>query len=93
MTRENAKDYLPLVQALAERKTLQSRARDGWADILPTEDIWFCNPASDYRVKPEPPKPREWWAYIERLHLTREAAEKDRAFFRGEIVHVIEVRR
>lgn len=57
MNKDNAKDYLPLVQALADGKTIQ---RDfgtgiGWED---TEDPSFIYGPGCYRVKPEP---RERW--------------------------------
>lgn len=52
MNKDNAKDYLPLVQALAEGKTIQ-------CEFIP--GIWEDNPcpgwsmeARHYRVKPEP---------------------------------------
>lgn len=52
MTRENAKDFLPLVHALAEGKTIQILYDDiGWEDC--NSDIAFCYPIENYRVKPE----------------------------------------
>lgn len=58
MNKDNAKDFLPLVQALAEGKVIQGHmAYSGrWEDI--SGDIGFDGPASDYRIKPEP---REIW--------------------------------
>lgn len=58
MNSSNAKDYLPLVQALAEGKVIQGHmAYSGrWEDM--SGDIRFDGPASDYRIKPEP---REIW--------------------------------
>ncbi|PJL41036.1 hypothetical protein B9Y78_07985 [Stenotrophomonas maltophilia] len=58
MNKDNAKDYLPLVHALAEGKVIQGHmAYSGrWEDI--PGDIHFNGPASDYRIKPEP---REIW--------------------------------
>lgn len=58
MTKDNAKDYLPLVQALAEGKTIQVLVADGefgWADL---DDVSFESPSKSYRIKPEP---RRWW--------------------------------
>lgn len=59
MNKENAKDYLPLVQALAEGKTIQhckvsgEASSDYWQDcIAPT----FGDKASRYRIKPEQKK-------------------------------------
>ena len=49
MTKDNAKDFLPLVQALAEGKTLQCKYIDGWRDVeSPTFDENY-----QYRIKPE----------------------------------------
>lgn len=56
MNASNAKDYLPLVQALADGKTVQlSDGNGGWID----GDIEFTYPASEYRIKQ--PEPREIW--------------------------------
>jgi len=58
MTKDNAAQFLPLVQALAEGKTIQfnSGTSDNpqWGDV---EDLYFDGNPDDYRVKPEP---REW---------------------------------
>lgn len=53
MNKDNAKDYLPLVQALAEGKTIQAKDTydGGWHDL--TTPSWGMA-ASCYRVKPEP---------------------------------------
>ncbi len=56
MNKDNARDYLPLVQALAEGKTIQvAEAEFGvkikWVDIESPE--FGLNP-SFYRIKPEP---------------------------------------
>lgn len=56
MDRNNAKDYLPLVQALAEGKMIQISAGEGfWTDI---HNPNFGGNPDDYRIKPEP---REVW--------------------------------
>lgn len=55
MNASNAKDYLPLVQALAEGKIIQSKVCGGWGDEL---NIDFTLEAHRYRIKPEP---REVW--------------------------------
>ena len=67
MNAENAKNYLPLVQALADGKMLQYKfsLHGRWAD---TGRIFVSTPASYYRVKPEP---REWMASI----VTKEVHE------------------
>ena len=51
MNRDNAHLYLPLVQALAEGKTIQIKENRGWRDI--GEAVLTCDP-SRYRIKPEP---------------------------------------
>lgn len=58
MNKDNAKDYLPLVQALSEGKVIQGRmAYSGrWRDM--PEEFDFSGPAESYRIKPEP---REIW--------------------------------
>lgn len=56
MNKDNAKDYLPLVQALADGKVIQYRyLRRNWGDV---SDLYEHYPASDYRIKPEP---KEIW--------------------------------
>jgi len=60
MNKDNAKDYLPLVQALAEGKVIQVNVRfdagiEKWVD---SGDVEFYHPAAAYRIKPEP---REVW--------------------------------
>ena len=50
MNQQNAHEYLPLVQAIADGKTVQVLGKDGnWYDspLLNT-------PTSRYRIKPEP---------------------------------------
>lgn len=56
MNKDNAKAFLPLVQALAEGKKLEWRRDNGrWEEVSTLSDRW---PASYYRIKPEP---REIW--------------------------------
>lgn len=60
MNASNAKDYLPLVQALADGKSLQynvnrSDEAPKWVD---REDFTFDEHVTEYRIKPEP---REIW--------------------------------
>ena len=51
MTKETAKEYLPLVQALAEGKTIQFKGLCDWVDLdsPPFDAAPYC-----YRIKPEP---------------------------------------
>lgn len=51
MNQGNAKDYLPLVQALADGK-LQIIQGGSWADVGPNDDIDFGGSPPSYRVKP-----------------------------------------
>ena len=51
MTREQAKELLPIIQAFAEGKTIQYLDKiDGWRDY---NDPSFCGNLK-YRIKPEP---------------------------------------
>ena len=51
MTKETAKEYLPLVQALAEGKTIQCDTSGEWLDLGRVE---FTGSPDHYRIKPEP---------------------------------------
>ena len=54
MNKDTAKDYLPLVQALAEGKTIQKFSDgDGWEEVVSPN---FASPAKLYRIKPEQKK-------------------------------------
>ena len=55
MTREQAKELLPIIQAFAEGKDIQIRniTDDGWDDIN-DDRMSFCAKAEAYRIKPEP---------------------------------------
>lgn len=53
MTREEAKELLPVIKAWSEGKTLQHYSEEnGWIDWL--NFINFNEPPSTYRIKPEP---------------------------------------
>lgn len=53
MDRQEAKDMLPIIQALAEGKHIQLKDRIGnWMDI-DFINVELCNP-NVYRIKPEP---------------------------------------
>lgn len=55
MNKDNAKDYLPLVKALAEGKTIQYHTESlGWCDCHAAMNILFENETHKFRVKPEP---------------------------------------
>lgn len=65
MNKENAKEYLPLVQALAEGKTIQYKQDGIWKDPL---DLSFSLEAHKYRIKPEP-RTFEVWRNLETGHM------------------------
>ena len=54
MTREEAKELLPIIQAFAEGKDIQIRniTDDDWDDIN-DDRMSFCAKAEAYRIKPE----------------------------------------
>ncbi len=55
MNKNNAHLYLPLVQALADGKTLQGDTGHGdWVDFDIIENILFNDEPERYRVKPTP---------------------------------------
>ena len=55
MTREEAKEMMPIIQAFAEGKDIQYRTcPDKWVDIEENERVNFTSSPSDYRIKPEP---------------------------------------
>lgn len=52
MNKDTAKDFLPLVQAMADGKTIQLKhARSGWTDVKVMAT--YIEP-DNYRIKPEP---------------------------------------
>ena len=89
MNKDNAHLYLPLVQALADGRVIQSVDSDGeWFDM---SDPQFCSKPDRYRIKPEP---REWWCVIDKRHplMTADAARALEACNGNfEAVHVREV--
>ena len=92
MNKNNAKDYLPLVQALADGKVIQINGVRGWEDTR--GDLIFGANPHDYRIKPEP---REWWqlrdANCVRAEFTsRELAERYANGIPGNVWTVIHVR-
>ena len=50
MTREEAKELLPIIQAFAEGKTIQFLIGGKWTDIYKTD---FYQSSDKYRIKPE----------------------------------------
>lgn len=55
MTREEAKELLPIIQAFAEGKVVQYRNNSNeWLDIGKNASVGFTRDSLDYRIKPEP---------------------------------------
>ena len=55
MTREQAKEILPIIQAFAEGKKIQYRNYyEEWMDIKENEEVNFISSPSNYRIKPKP---------------------------------------
>ena len=55
MTREEAKELLPVIKAFAEGKEIQYRnSFNEWIDIKKNEGLSFIKTPLDYRIKPEP---------------------------------------
>ena len=54
MTKEEAKELLPIIQAYAEGEIIQYKNfLDEWTDIEENEGLSFICPSSDYRIKPQ----------------------------------------
>ena len=54
MTREEAKELLPIIQAWTEGKEIQYRNHYGeWINIKGNEGLSFVNSSSNYRIKPK----------------------------------------
>ena len=53
MTREEAKEWLPIIQAWAEGKPIQYQINPGSWVIDINKDLYTSNPPSNYRIKPE----------------------------------------
>ena len=101
MTRNHAKsilDNIELVRSYAAGATLQKGDKHEWHD---DQDPGF-DPYHRWRVKPEPPKPREFWIARMRSEVTGLGPvdglllcrSKDEAFRNaknnGEVIHVTE---
>ena len=53
MTREEAKELLPIIQAFSEGKTIEIYSDREWQDLIIGSVKFDCKP-SCYRIKPEP---------------------------------------
>ena len=53
MTREEAKELLPIMQAFADGKTIQIKKEGDWLEVGENTEVYFSESPSDYRIKPE----------------------------------------
>lgn len=51
MTREDAKQLLPIIQAFAEGKCVETKTGSGWVNM---ENMSFSGKPKAYRIQPEP---------------------------------------
>ena len=51
MTREEAKELIPIIQAFADGKTIEFFKQGEWMELNDPDFIWSAN---KYRIKPEP---------------------------------------
>ena len=51
MTREEAKELMPIIQAFAEGKCVETKTGSGWVNM---ENMSFAGKPKVYRIKPEP---------------------------------------
>lgn len=51
MTREDAKQLLPIIQAFSDGKDVETKTGSGWISI---ENMSFAGKPNNYRIKPEP---------------------------------------
>lgn len=60
MNKDNAKEFLPLVQALADGRTIQhkSTVSNAWTDVV---QVSFNLNPDRYRIKPERIKKKMWY--------------------------------
>ena len=104
MTSQSAKDYIPLVVALSEGKTIQQYVanRNPMAEMEWRDDLTptWCAGAEFYRIKPEPPKPRRWWVVVHpqeceiirnTAHNTKQQAIDQKGHSPASLVEVVEV--
>lgn len=71
MTREEAKEWLPIIQAWAEGKPIQYQTDSGsWSDII--KDLYTGNHPSKYRIKPE----SKYQKLVEQVAILKEVANE-----------------
>ena len=70
MTREDAKQLLPIIQAFSEGKCIQTKTGSGWVNM---ENMSFAGKPKAYRIKPESKyrsfkDRKECWAEMKKHH-------------------------
>jgi hypothetical protein len=83
MKKEQAKEFLPLIQAWADGKDLQIKfiGTGKWEDINPKAFLVFDKDPSEYRIKPlEFPVPPEGDEWHNPFNLTPEKFEVDKGY-------------
>ena len=90
MTRDDAKQLLPIIAAYAEGKKIQLHCADQWDDISDPE---FNAGVSKYRIKPETMKVRVYREKEGRQFITSEltAHFENRTWFAGWMSDVVEI--
>lgn len=90
MTRERAKELLPVIKAWAEGRTIQRRSPGySWADINTAYvAVDFDTPNMEWRIKPEP---REWWLTAVCDHYKCWETKQEAERYGTQVIHVREV--
>lgn len=60
MTRERAKELMPVIQAFADGKAIEIKTSEGWHEIVELNNFFYKS-LDTYRIKPEP---REFFAAL-----------------------------
>lgn len=96
MKQSEAKDFLPIIEAWAEGKTLQFKAysSDRWVDVSGDDCVAFATDPSRFRIKPEP---RKFYAIeykcgsVAYMCSTKEARDVFNSTGRGKPITLMEV--
>lgn len=103
MTTEEKIQRAEVARAWAEGKALQHRSTRGehWYDFDGDDPPSIFHELIDWRLKPDPPKPREWWYILPKTGVSYACFESRRIAEESlrtsvfpdqyEIIHVIEV--
>ncbi len=85
MNAQNAKEHLPLVQAMADGKVIEYQDSNGaWSAV---DQTYFSQPIHRYRIKPTEPQ-RGW---IGRAAIFTSLAEAVECVSLDELIEVVEV--